>query len=957
MQVQQAPLTKPFHSRIFFLLLLTTLAIGARAAELEPDVTLEGFPFSSAASVAMTADGLDLYACGTNNPSREPTPGLVWLRRDPVTGNLDFQRNYLSDTEKAGVRAAALSRDDSYLYVLLGKQVVRYLRALGGSLSDPIAIDLPATLNPESLFTTPDGSQLVVLGRLSGSPNQALFYRLDANGSLSLEQTLAGNISTRSLFSLADDLLVSGRVLIRRTAGLWATENIPALDAYPFASISLVSPNQRYLYSRAATGTFPSTLFWIITFEQVGGSWTEVGRSEVSSDFEREETARAVHPQSGDIYIASYNTNGGDAARIDHYRSLEGGRIFSPRIQLYDANREFGGKAAKHSLTFTGDGRQLYANFGGEPMAMLEVDSFSGALSFAPGAAGPYSHFERPFAIEPGAGNDVYLITPNAIVQSRWEDGAATLRSSLDLDTWSAPGPFGTFRDLELTPDGGAGVVSNIYRMAMVERNPATGVLRFLDETSVSPPGNAGELEMSPDGRYVYLASSQRINVYFLRRDVPKLVPVQEFPLEVRRIRLSPDGKEAVAWTSSGSLSYLLRDIESGLLTLSTGPVRTQVVDAFFAGNGQLALWQRGLSSNSPGTLELLRRNGESWAPILTSQLPIDGKSRQVFDEKAHFFFRLHDGKLEQYAATPQQGAFTRLTQLSGEALGSVATTGSVLNQVEESAMALLPGDEQVLLANAYNGNVRRFRRGCGSLAAGPCLGNGRFRVEIVWQTSTLAGPGLPLEIGSDDSQLFSFFDTSNWEVLVKVLDGCSLNGRFWVYAAASTDLAYDLIVTDTWTGKRSIYRNAAGVPAPAITDANAFSTCAAESPGWNPPELIRAPLTERPNELRLASGYQARVRWTTTAGLEGQGNGLETQPQQASGLFYFFDRNNWELLVKVLDGCALNGHRWVFTAATTDVGYTLEVEETATTRRKTYSNPAGQPARATTDIQAFPCN
>ncbi len=216
-------------------------------------------------------------------------------------------------------------------------------------------------------------------------------------------------------------------------------------------------------------------------------------------------------------------------------------------------------------------------------------------------------------------------------------------------------------------------------------------------------------------------------------------------------------------------------------------------------------------------------------------------------------------------------------------------------------------------MANAYTGNVRLFRRGCGALAAGPCLAGRRFRVEVGWRAGNQQGPGLPLDIGSADSQLFSFFDPNNWEVLAKVLDGCAINGHFWVYAAASTDLAYDLTVTDTWTGRRSVYRNAAGVPAPAITDSGAFPTCDAVSPNWNPPELTRAPLVERPGELQLAQGFKAKVSWTTPAGLEGSGTGLETVPRQASGLFYFFDRSNWEMQVKVLDGCAINGHRWVF--------------------------------------------
>ncbi len=73
------------------------------------------------------------------------------------------------------------------------------------------------------------------------------------------------------------------------------------------------------------------------------------------------------------------------------------------------------------------------------------------------------------------------------------------------------------------------------------------------------------------------------------------------------------------------------------------------------------------------------------------------------------------------------------------------------------------------------------------------------------------------------------------------------------------------------------------------------------------------------------------------------------------SGLFYFFSEDNWEMLVKVLDGCAINGHYWVLAAATTDVGYTLEVRDLqAGGEPRTYTNPVGQASPAILDLGAF---
>ena len=83
----------------------------------------------------------------------------------------------------------------------------------------------------------------------------------------------------------------------------------------------------------------------------------------------------------------------------------------------------------------------------------------------------------------------------------------------------------------------------------------------------------------------------------------------------------------------------------------------------------------------------------------------------------------------------------------------------------------------------------------------------------------------------SDKSGLFYFFDPGNWEVLVKVLDGCGHNGYFWVYAAAATDVGFDIDVYDMATGHPPLqkqYRKPAGPPAPAHVDVTAFACEAA---------------------------------------------------------------------------------------------------------------------------------
>jgi hypothetical protein len=106
------------------------------------------------------------------------------------------------------------------------------------------------------------------------------------------------------------------------------------------------------------------------------------------------------------------------------------------------------------------------------------------------------------------------------------------------------------------------------------------------------------------------------------------------------------------------------------------------------------------------------------------------------------------------------------------------------------------------------------------------CLRDRRFTVDVTWEAAGASGRGQLAANATADSGLFWFFDAANWELLVKVLDGCSVNDRFWVFAAATTDVAYVLTVTDTRTGQSKRYENPTGTTARAIADTDALAVC-----------------------------------------------------------------------------------------------------------------------------------
>ncbi|HUP22436.1 MAG TPA: hypothetical protein VNB06_05795 [Thermoanaerobaculia bacterium] len=76
------------------------------------------------------------------------------------------------------------------------------------------------------------------------------------------------------------------------------------------------------------------------------------------------------------------------------------------------------------------------------------------------------------------------------------------------------------------------------------------------------------------------------------------------------------------------------------------------------------------------------------------------------------------------------------------------------------------------------------------------------------------------------DSDGFWFFDPSNVELIVKILAGCALNGHYWVFGSASTDVGYRFTIRDGLSGASKTYVNLLGTAAPATTDTLAFATC-----------------------------------------------------------------------------------------------------------------------------------
>lgn len=115
------------------------------------------------------------------------------------------------------------------------------------------------------------------------------------------------------------------------------------------------------------------------------------------------------------------------------------------------------------------------------------------------------------------------------------------------------------------------------------------------------------------------------------------------------------------------------------------------------------------------------------------------------------------------------------------------------------------------------------------------------------------------------------------------------------------------------------------------------------------------APCVPGPRTLCITEDrFRVEVDWhDPRSGSSGRGFVVPGTQLADSGFFWFFDPDNVELVVKVLDARPVNGHFWFFSGSLTDVERTITVTDTASGITKTYHREAGDPT-GHVDVTAF---
>jgi len=149
------------------------------------------------------------------------------------------------------------------------------------------------------------------------------------------------------------------------------------------------------------------------------------------------------------------------------------------------------------------------------------------------------------------------------------------------------------------------------------------------------------------------------------------------------------------------------------------------------------------------------------------------------------------------------------------QALTARMRTGAIAALIDNPYVLAVDQARSADLAPAESPNqIREASHGCTPSAFAACLQGGRFRVQ-----ATHGGSASRVAASSSDSAAFWTFASANWEILAKVINGCSVNNHFWVFAAGATSISFDLLIEDTSQHLLSLY---SGVPCP-LTDTTAL--------------------------------------------------------------------------------------------------------------------------------------
>ncbi len=278
------------------------------------------------------------------------------------------------------------------------------------------------------------------------------------------------------------------------------------------------------------------------------------------------------------------------------------------------------------------------------------------------------------------------------------------------------------------------------------------------------------------------------------------------------------------------------------------------------------------------------------------------------------------------------------------------------------------------------------------------CSLRSRFLIRVQWQTSTNFGTGRVMSFSgqraeTDQSSFWWFFNPENFEMGVKMVDACSFNDSFWVFVSGLTNQFFEVTIIDVDTGQTRTYSNplnqypqtigatdgvsgfdctpGVGVQAPAPTFEEVKRVLSQQDA--DPLGELIIPTREdtttsgpcTASETRacaLSRRFQVEVDWQTASN-SGQARVMRFGSQRAetdqSSFWWFFNPENFEMGVKMVNACSFNNSYWVFVSGLTNQKFDVRVRDLVNGNERRYSNPLNQYPQtvgATDPVRGFPC-
>ena len=312
-----------------------------------------------------------------------------------------------------------------------------------------------------------------------------------------------------------------------------------------------------------------------------------------------------------------------------------------------------------------------------------------------------------------------------------------------------------------------------------------------------------------------------------------------------------------------------------------------------------------------------------------------------------------------------------------------VAGGEAVVSYIQAPAYEISPANSYDVLYAAdedVNNEVELYLSGtpeedpadaCTPDATTLCLQNDKFNIGVTWrdfQGRTGHGQATILSNQSGD---FWFFNVQSNELIVKIINGCGSTGSYWVFWRALSNVEMDLVIRDTATLQTLTYHNPLGYNSNGHLDIDTIFRCdgsgpAAETidmsvdlPAPGAPQRIErtdpvliGPCTPDGDRSICLQNGRFRVQGTWSDFNGGSGYAHLIKKNEGSGYAWFFNGNNYEMLLKLVDACSFNGNTWVSIAGLTNVSASLTITDTWTGKVYGQQNALGVDFPTNLDIE-----